>query len=120
MIKTDLYRLKRIVETGRALLTVVEEEGVTQQRLESEIRVQWMVSTPLFDLGEQANCLSEEFVNEHTEIPWSGIAGMRHRLVHDYEGANWKIVGQVIFEELEPLLGQVEEIIATMEPSTPA
>lgn len=38
------------------------------------------------------------------------IAGVRHRLVHDYDGTNWSIIADVVFEELPILIKQFEEI----------
>lgn len=31
------------------------------------------------------------------------IAGLRHRLIHDYDGTNWNIIADVVFEELSGL-----------------
>lgn len=39
------------------------------------------------------------------------IAGLRHRLIHDYEGTNWNIIADVVFEELPDLIKQLEELI---------
>ena len=38
------------------------------------------------------------------------IAGLRHRLVHDYDGTNWNIIVEVIFEELPVFIRQVEAL----------
>ena len=46
----------------------------------------------------------------HNEIQWSMIAGVRHRLVHDYDGTNWNIIADVVFEELPVLIRQLEEL----------
>ena len=35
------------------------------------------------------------------------IAGLRHRLVHDYDGTNWNIIAEVVFEELPILIMQL-------------
>nr|WP_315410072.1 HepT-like ribonuclease domain-containing protein [uncultured Selenomonas sp.] len=35
------------------------------------------------------------------------IAGLRHRLVHDYDGTNWNIISDVVFEELPILIEQL-------------
>ena len=35
------------------------------------------------------------------------IAGLRHRLVHDYDGINWNIISDVVFEELPILIEQL-------------
>lgn len=39
------------------------------------------------------------------------ISGLRHRLVHDYEGTNWNIIANVVFDDLPDLLDMVETLI---------
>ena len=39
------------------------------------------------------------------------IAGLRHRLVHDYDGTNWSIIVNVVFEELPVFIEQLEKLI---------
>ena len=40
------------------------------------------------------------------------IAGLRHRLVHDYDGTNWFIIADVVFDELPVLVEQVKGLIS--------
>ena len=54
--------------------------------------------------------MSDEYKKTHGEIPWSMVSELRHRLVHDYDGTNWNIIVEVVFEEL-PIL--IEEENAT-------
>jgi uncharacterized protein with HEPN domain len=35
-------------------------------------------------IGEAAAHLTPQFQNEHPEIPWPAIIGMRNRLIHGY------------------------------------
>ena len=39
------------------------------------------------------------------------ISGLRHRLVHDYDGTNWSIISDVVFEELPQLILQIQKLI---------
>ena len=39
------------------------------------------------------------------------ISGLRHRLVHDYEGTNWQMIVEVVFEDLPALLVQLEKLV---------
>ena len=49
---------------------------------------QWAVTTPLYNIGEQVYKISEETKAQHPEIIWNVVSGLRHRLVHDYDGIN--------------------------------
>ena len=35
-------------------------------------------------IGEAANHLSKDFMQENQDIPWSKIIGLRNKIVHDY------------------------------------
>lgn len=39
------------------------------------------------------------------------ISGLRHRLVHDYEGTNWQMIVEVVFEDMPALLVQLEKLV---------
>ena len=39
------------------------------------------------------------------------VAGLRHRLVHDYDGINWTIIVEVLFEDMDPFVSAVEDIL---------
>lgn len=74
----------------------------------------WLVTTPLYNIREHAYFLSNEYKEAHSNVPWTMISGLRHRLVHDYDGTNWNIIADVIFEELPALLAQLEELLYGM------
>lgn len=69
---------------------------------------QWAVTTPVYNIGEQVYQLSPEFKKEHPDIPWSVVSGLRHRLVHDYDGINWSLIADVIFDDMDPFVEQVK------------
>ena len=73
--------------------------------------MQWLVTTPLYNIGEHVSNLSDKYKEALNEIQWAMIAGLRHRLVHDYDGTNWNIIVNVVFEELPDLIGQLEKLI---------
>ncbi len=35
---------------------------------------------------------------------------MRHRLVHDYDGTNWSIIVEVVFDELPGFVKEIKKI----------
>lgn len=76
----------------------------------SDETVQWTLTTPLYNIGEHAYYLSDEFRNEHSDIPWGKISGLRHRLVHDYEDTNWSIICDIVFDVLPEFREQLNEI----------
>lgn len=55
--------------------------------------------------------LSTEFKKANPYISWSVVSGLRHRLVHDYEGINWSIIVEVVFEEMDDFVKSIEKLI---------
>lgn len=108
---TDNDRLVKILAKGKELMAYLKDNNVTREDLINTVPLQWTVTTPLFNIGENVYYLSDEFKDSHKDIPWGMIAGLRHRLVHDYDGTNWSIICDVVFDELPVLLSQVEQLI---------
>ena len=108
---SDEQRIQKIYENARKLTDYLSEHEITKDVLLNDYALQWLVTTPLYNIGEHAYYLSDEFKAAHPEIEWFMIAGLRHRLVHDYDGTNWNIIAEVVFEELSVLVKQIEEMM---------
>lgn len=112
MKTSDSDRLYKIVTTWDDLKKQIEANGITRDRLLNSQFFQWAVTTPLYNIGEHVYYLSPELKARYPDVPWSLVAGLRHRLVHDYEGINWSIIVEVIFENMEPFVSRVSEILS--------
>ncbi len=111
MKQTDEERLKKIFEYGTELQKYIKENNVSREAVLTDIHLQWLITTPLYNIGEHVYYLSPEFKKEHEDIEWDLIAGLRHRLVHDYDGTNWNIIADAIFYEVPTLLDEVGKLI---------
>lgn len=107
----DERNIKRILYFADALSETLGLRGITPELVKSDSYTQWAVTTPLYNIGELTTHLSHDLRDAHPEIPWSKIAGLRHRLVHDYEGTNWNIVVGVLFEDLPIFARQVRNLL---------
>jgi uncharacterized protein with HEPN domain len=47
-------------------------------------------------IGEAVKQLPPEFKRQHAAIPWSQIAGLRNRIVHDYAGIDLELVWNIL------------------------
>ena len=108
---SDQQRIQKIYEYASKLQRYIEEKCVTREELLNDYSLQWLVTTPLYNIGEHAYYLSGEYKVDHDDIPWTMISGLRHRLVHDYDGINWNIIVDVVFEELPILLKQLNDLL---------
>ena len=111
MKKSDTERIKKIVSTWDALKRQIDEHSITKEQLLDDEFSQWAVTTPLYNIGEQVYKISDETKKQYPQIIWSVVSGLRHRLVHDYEGINWSIIVDVIFNEMEEFVNDVKKLI---------
>lgn len=107
---SDEQRMQKIYDYAVRLHDYISSNGITKERLMNEVELQWLVTTPLYNIGEHVYNLSKEYKSAHSDIQWNMIAGLRHRLVHDYEGTNWTIIAEVIFEELPVFISQIKPL----------
>ena len=111
MKKTDRERIKKIIGTWDALQKQLELHHITREQLLTDEFSQWAVTTPLYNICEQVYQISAEFKQRFPDIPWNMVSGLRHRLVHDYEGINWSIIVSVVFDEMNDFIDAVQALI---------
>jgi len=61
-------------------------------------------------IGEAVRQLPSEFKDSHTGIPWSQIAGLRNRIVHDYAGVDLELVWEIVEGSLPELLKEIGKL----------
>ena len=115
MNKPDLERIKKILGTWQALSGQLESRGITRDTLLEDEFAQWAVTTPLYNIGEQVYHLSKDLKSQYPDIPWSAVSGIRHRLVHDYEGINWSIIVEVLYNEMPCFIEAVKRVRLELE-----
>lgn len=64
----------------------------------------------LSQLGELVTSLSEELKSRHGEIPWNAIRSIRNRIVHDYEGVQYRIIWDTLVNDIPTLTRQLRDI----------
>ena len=66
-------------------------------------------------IGEAARALTSEIRNQHPEIPWKNIIGMRNILAHNYFEIDFDMVWAVVEQELPSLKQSIENIMQFLE-----
>ncbi len=61
-------------------------------------------------IGEAANRVPKDIQDTHSEIPWSQIIGLRHRLIHGYGSIDFDVIWRIVAEDLPPLIAALEKI----------
>ena len=62
-------------------------------------------------IGEAAKQVPEDFRNQHPNVQWKSMAGMRDRLIHAYFGVDYEIVWDVVQTRIPELRQQIASIL---------
>ena len=62
-------------------------------------------------VGEAAARVSTKGQEQWTAIPWMGVIGLRHRLVHGYDDVDLDILWDIVACDLPPLIEELRRIL---------
>jgi len=68
----------------------------------------------LLIIGEAATKLLQsdnDFLNQHPDVPWSSMKGMRNRLAHGYFDINLEVVWETVSTALPSLLKDMPAVL---------
>ena len=94
-----------------ARLVRVFIQGMTKEAFVEDLKTQSSVLYQLMVIGEAVKRLSLEFRTQHTDIPWSLIAGMRDHLIHAYDVVDWDEVWKTVTSDVPELLTRIEPLL---------
>jgi uncharacterized protein with HEPN domain len=106
--KPDVY-LQDIFESISHIQRFLE--GVSEEEFYKNVEKQDAVLRRLEIIGEAVKHLPDEIRNDHPDVPWRQIAGMRDIIIHEYFGITLEMVWVVATEDILDLKTKVEEII---------
>lgn len=109
MPRRDADLLREDIETALGRIERYTA-GFDRERFLGDERTTDAVVRNLEIIGEAVRWLPEDFKTTHAAVPWSQIAGLRNRIVHDYFGLDLEIIWQVVsvaLPEFKRQLGQI-------------
>lgn len=66
-------------------------------------------------IGEACNRLSEQLLQNNTDIPWARIIGLRNLVIHEYFGIDDITIWNVIKINLPSLKEKISRIVSELE-----
>lgn len=109
MSKSPTEYLKHIRDEIDYLITSSNE--ITEEQFMHNPTLERAFARSLEVIGEAAKNLPKDFRDNHTEVDWKAVSGMRDKLIHHYFGVDYEIVWDVIKNEIPKLKIQIEAIL---------
>jgi len=85
--------------------------GLDRAAFEKDRKTQAAVLHRFTVIGEAAKRLSEPFRQAHPHVPWAQIAGMRNRLIHEYERVDLAEVWNAVERDVPELVRALEPLV---------
>jgi uncharacterized protein with HEPN domain len=92
-------------------------QGVDCEQFEKDDLIQNATMRQIQIIGEASRKVSIEYQQDHPEIPWQKIIGMRNKLVHEYFRIIPQRVWDVIKKDIPELIRLIEPLVPPDEPS---
>lgn len=107
-IKNDQYYIEKIIKD---LKFVVEHTiGKAKEDIERDELLIDSIMFRIIQVSENNGKLSEQFKENHSDVPWLAIKGMRNRIVHDYGCVDFTFVYDTISRGIPEMLEKLERI----------
>ena len=107
--------LGHMLEAAR--LATAYAEGMNKSDFLEDKRTQQAVILNIVVIGEAATKLAKEypeFINQHPDVPWRNMKGMRNRIAHGYFDINLDVVWDTVQEALPHFIKQLSDILGNL------
>ena len=90
-------------------------EGLDRDAFFADLKTQAAVLHELLIIGEAVKRLSDRFRDEHPQMPWRAMAGMRDKLIHAYDAVDIEEVWKTLRADIPALLAFLTPLVTESE-----
>jgi len=83
-------------------------QGMDLPAFLNDAKTQSAVLHQLLVVGEAVRRLSEELLGRYPDVPWRLMAGMRNKIVHEYDDVDLEEVWKTVRDDLPRLIEALE------------
>lgn len=106
----DTIRLRHMLEHAREAVDMIQ--GKQRADLDRERMLELALTRLVEIVGEAASRITRQTCQHYPSIPWPQVVGMRNRLVHGYETVDLDVLWDTVTDDLPPLIGELEKVLA--------
>ncbi len=66
-------------------------------------------------IGEASNNLSQEFREDHPDIPWKRMIGLRNVVIHEYFGVDLNIIWRIVTRDIPETKPLIEDLLNDLD-----
>jgi len=110
-----VFRLRHILEAIHRIRRYTADQTV-ESFAKDDMRVDAVIHK-FAVIGEAVAMIPEAVREQHPEIPWRLMRGMRNVLVHDYDRVDVPTLWQTVQDDLPPLIPLLERMLIECEAS---
>ena len=110
-MRSDSLRLQDILD---AIEIVARYLPTDRAAFDRDPPIQSHIYRHVMMIGEAAWKLSQPLKDQHPQVPWKQIEGMRHIMVHDYFKVDWDVVYATARIHIPALKPQIETILKSL------
>jgi uncharacterized protein with HEPN domain len=108
----DKASIHDVVASMRLAITYVQ--GRSFEEFANDMECVDAVVRRLEVIGEAVKRLSTPLREQHPDIPWQKMAGMRDRLIHGYDDVNLEYVYEVVVKTIPVILPELDKILPNL------
>jgi uncharacterized protein with HEPN domain len=110
MSRDPLDYLRHILDEAEYL--VIHSKGLDKVDFLQDDTLKRAFVRSLEIIGEAVKRVPNGIKEEHPDIEWKPISGMRDKLIHDYFGIDYDIVWDAVMTKIPPLRKRIKGILS--------
>ena len=114
-MKKDKIILSKIVKYCNDINYLLRKFNSDFLAYKEDISFQYSCNMCIIQIGELITRLSDDFKEEHREIPWHEIKAMRNLHTHDYEKVDFDTMWKTLIFDVPDLKNKLQKIIENLQ-----
>jgi uncharacterized protein with HEPN domain len=108
-MRDDLVYIRHAIDAAEKICLFTK--GKSRSDLDADEPLALALVRLLEIIGEAANCVSAELINNNPNVPWKKMIAMRNRLIHGYFDINYDIVWDTIINDIPRLIDLLKQLL---------